>query len=177
MTLLVRTAGDPLALLPRVEEAVTRLDDRLPLDDVTTVEAELAVQLRDARFLMTVLGSLATVGVLLSLAGLYGVLAYAVDLRRKEIGIRLTVGASPASTRSRVLRHSAALVVLGVALGVPGAWYGARILEGFLYGVTALDPRTWAGALGVLTILALAASLPPARRATRVQPMEALRAE
>ena len=127
------------------------------------------------RFRMLLLASLAVLALLIAAVGLYGLMSHMVASRRREIGIRSALGGTPREIRWQVLRQGMSPVLLGVVLGLAGAWSTTRLLAGFLYGVGTGDPEAFAGALVVLIAVALLAVYLPARRASRVAPAEALR--
>lgn len=130
-----------------------------------------------ARFSMALLAAFSGVALLLSAVGLYGVIAYAVTQRTREIGIRLALGAAPRSVMSLVVRSGITLTGVGVTLGVAAAVGGTRVLSGMLYGVSPGDPTTFAAIVVLVVAIALAACYLPARRAAHIDPTEALRAE
>lgn len=177
MTVFLKTRGDPLALRPVLEDAVGRLQPGLPLDDVTTVEALVDARLGPRRFLATILTVLAAIGVALALVGLYGVLSYGVELRRREIGIRLAIGAAPESVLAGIFRRTLGIVTAGLVVGGGASLFATTLLERFLFGVTAADPLTWGAAALLLAALAVATGMAPARRAVRIDPVEALRGD
>jgi putative ABC transport system permease protein len=131
----------------------------------------------EPRFRTLLLGAFALVALLLAAVGIFGVVSYAVGQRTRELGIRMAIGARGADVVRLVLRGELAPVAVGLALGAVGAWAGTRVLASLLYGVSAQDPLAFAGALGVLAGAALLASWLPARRATRIDPVLALRSE
>ncbi|MBF5045666.1 ABC transporter permease [Aggregicoccus sp. 17bor-14] len=177
MTLTVRTQGEPGAALAGVRGALAELDPSLPLASVTTLEASLDESLAPARLQTFLLGGFSLLALALALVGIYGVMAYAVSQRTQEFGVRMALGADGASVRRMVLREGARLVGLGLLLGLAGSLALARVLQGLLFGVGAGDPLTYAAVVVVLGGAALVALDAPARRATRVDPMESLRAD
>jgi len=175
--LTVRTSGDPKAVLPAVREIVKEMDPRLAIAGSFTMEEVLAQAVAEPLFLMTVLSAFAVVALALGAIGIYGVLAYAVALRSGEIGIRRALGAGGGAVVTMVLRQSLLLAGIGVLLGLAGALAGGGALASFLHEVSPTDPLTFlVVAVGVVFLAALAA-LVPARRASGVDPLEALRVE
>jgi predicted permease len=175
LSLVVRTEGDPLSLAPAVERIVRELDPALPVANVRTLEQHVAGVTAQPRFLTLLLGVFAAAALLLATVGTYGVMAHSVAERHREIGIRMAMGAEPASVRGLVLWQGAGLAAAGVALGVLGALGLTRFLESQLYEVGATDLGTFVAVPLVLGGVALLACYLPARRATRVDPVEALR--
>ncbi|HKQ61525.1 MAG TPA: ABC transporter permease [Candidatus Polarisedimenticolaceae bacterium] len=177
VTLLVRTTGEPAGLLPAVRAELAALDPDLPVPLATTMESYLAEQLAGPRLAAAGIGAFAALALLLAAVGVYGVTAYAVGQRTREIGIRLALGAARRDIVRLVLRQGAWLVLGGSALGAVGALAVTRLFSGFLYGIRPTDPLTFAAVIAVLALAALAAVLVPARRASRVDPMSVLRYE
>jgi putative ABC transport system permease protein len=177
MTLVVRTDGDPMKLAGPVRNAIWGLDADLPVADVKPMESYLGDSVARRRFNATLLGSFAALALLLAAVGLYGVVSYSVVQHTREFGIRMALGASAKRVQRGVLRESLILAGLGVGAGIVGALALTRLLEGLLYEVSATDPAVFVGIAVLLTLVALLAAYLPSRRATRVDPMEALRYE
>ncbi len=174
-TLHVRVAGDPGAAAPQVVEAVHALDPELPVFDVTTLRASVAFATIFERLAATFVGAFGAVALALASLGIYGVIAYSTRQRTQEIAIRMAMGASASDVVRLVMGRGVRLTLLGLALGLVGSVAVARLLRTHLYGVSPLDPATFGGVALLLAAVALAASYVPARRATRVEPSEALR--
>jgi predicted permease len=173
----VRTQDSPLAISAEVRTIVRQLDAAATVDNVATMEQIVSNAVSGPRLYAVLLGAFAAVAVTLAGIGIYGILAFIVTHRTREIGIRLALGAPPAAVVSLVVRQSAVQGLLGVLLGVGGAALLSRYLEGLLFGVTPLDPPTFVVAGVGFTLVALLAAYRPARRATRVDPLVALRTE
>jgi putative ABC transport system permease protein len=172
---VLRAGGEPGALAPAVARAIAALDPNVAVSDARPLTDVLAGNVAEPRFRMTLVGGFAAAALLLAAVGLYGVIAYGVTRRRTEIGIRIALGATPASIRSLFVRRALRLAAVGVAVGAAAAIPAARLLSGLLYGVDARDPATFAVAAGVLVAVAALAALLPARRAAAIQPLDALR--
>jgi len=177
MYVAVRTAGEPAGLLAPVRRQVRALDPGVPVYGERTMAGYVDEALAPTRFAMLLLGLFAAVAVLLAAVGLFGVIAYSVRQRRREIGIRLALGAPAASILRLVLVRGVGLIALGVVLGLAAAAMLTRVLRSQLYGVSATDPWTFAAIAALLAVLALLASWLPARRAMEVDPVQSLRAE
>jgi predicted permease len=177
MSLLVRTQGDPAAAIPAVRGEVQKLERNLPLTQARPMTELLAMSLFGARAGAILLGCFGLLALLLATVGLYGVMSYSVSRRTREIGIRMALGAQGSTVLRLVLREGMTLVALGVALGLVVALAVTRLLTGFLYGVSPTDPAAFAVVALLLSAVALVASLLPARRAAKVDPMIALRYE
>ena len=177
VNIVVRATGDPLALVPFLRQDVLDLNPNLPIDNVMTMGARLSSSVAQPRFYAFVLGVFAAGALALAMMGIYGVLAYTVSRRSREIGLRMALGADRRGIRNMVIRQGALLVGVGVALGLAGALATTRALESLLFGVTPLDVPTLIAVPMLLITVAIAACYLPARRATRVDPMIALRDE
>ncbi len=177
MFMLVRTKSDPAQLTAAVTREIQSLDSDLPVFDVKTMEGRLHESLARRRFSMLLLGVFAVIAVMLAAVGIYGVMAYSVNQRTHEIGIRLALGALPANIQTLVLRQSLTLVSVGIGLGLAGAFALTRAMASLLFGVSATDIVTFALTSLLLGGVAMLASYLPARRAAKVDPMIALRYE
>jgi predicted permease len=174
LSVVVRTAGDPTALADRLRQRARQLAPDVPMK-FTTLEASLAENVAAPRFRTLLFGIFAAVAVLLAMAGVYGVMAYAVGQRANEIGLRMALGASPGNVLGLVLRQGLRLTALGLAIGLVGGVAATRLLGTMLFAVKPTDPLTYAAVAVVLTLVAAAACYAPARRAMRLDPMAALR--
>ncbi len=173
----VKTEGDPEAIGRDVERCVRAVDPELAVFDVATMDRRLAVALRQPRFRTLLLSFFSITALVLAAVGIYGVVAQAAGERERESAVRIALGARPAEIARLVLRESASSALLGIALGTIGAAAFARLLGTLLFGVDAFDRVAFLGAPAVLGLVALAASYLPARRATRIDPIAALRSE
>ena len=153
------------------------LDPELPVARLQTLDAVVARSVSEPRFYMVLLGAFAVMAVSLAALGIFGVMSYAVVQRSREIGIRVALGAHPRDVLKMVLRHAFLLTALGVAAGLAGALALSRVIASLLFQLSPTDPATLAGVGLALTAVALLASYLPARRATRVDPLVALRSE
>jgi putative ABC transport system permease protein len=177
MTMLIRTQGDPLEAVPTVRGLLKSLDPTLPVERIVTMSMLIGDSLQSTRFNTVLLGLFAGVALLLSAVGIYGVVAWNVTQRTREIGVRLALGADHTNVLLLVIRQSMRVVLIGVAIGVLGSLAVARTLQSLLFEISAFDLRTFAAVSTLLAAVALLACWLPARRATRVNPIEALRAE
>ena len=177
VSIVARTTGDPLALVPFLRQDILDLNPTLPLDRVMTMGARLSSSVAQPRFYAVVLGIFAASALALAMVGIYGVIAYTVSRRSREIGLRMALGADGGRIRNLVVRQAALLVGVGVALGLAGSFVTTRALESLLFGVTTLDLPTLVAVPVLLIAVAVAACYLPAHRATRVEPMDALRYE
>jgi len=175
--LIVRSTGDPSALLSALRAAVQRLDPELPLSEPAPVITVVAASVTSQRFSTTVVGAFAIVALALAGIGIYGVLAHAVGQQTHEIGLRMALGARRSTVLWVVLRRALTLMVIGGAIGAVGALALTRVMAGLLYEVRPTDAATFAGSGMLLALLAVLAGLVPAWRATRVDPLRALRTE
>jgi predicted permease len=175
--IVMKTQGDPLALVPSVRRAVWNQDASLPLSDVQTMEQNIASSVARPRFLTMLLGVFAGVALVLAAVGTYGVIAYSVAQRSREIGIRMAMGAGSGSVVALVVRNGVVLALTGAGLGIAGAFLMTRFLAAQLYEVSATDPSTFVVAPLFLTAVAVLASFIPARRGTRVDPVTVLKQE
>ena len=177
MTMVVRVAGDPLAALPAIREQVKALDPEVPVYHGKKLEDYVTASVAQRRFTGLLCAVFAIAGVLLAIVGLYGVMSYTVAQRTHEIGVRVAVGAERRDILRLVLRQGVGLALVGILVGVIVALGMSSVLASQLFGVTATDAKTYAAVAGVLLGVAALACLLPARRATRVDPMVALRYE
>jgi predicted permease len=175
--LTVRTDGNADALLGAVRKQVQTIDPNLPLYDVKTLTEHMRFALFPPRIAATVLGVFGLVALLLSAIGIYGITSYTVAQRTHELGIRLALGAQRSDVLKLVLRHGFKLTMIGAALGLGGAYLATRAITSVLYGVSATDPFTFVFVSSLLIGVALVASYVPSRRATKVDPLIALRSE
>jgi putative ABC transport system permease protein len=174
---VVRTTGDPFAVASSLRALVQELEPQATVDNINTLEQIVSNSLLRPRLYALVLGVFAGVAVALAAIGIYGVMAYSVAQRTREIGIRMALGARRGNVMALVLVRSVALTSAGMAAGLLGAAAVTRYLEAMLFGVTPLDPATFAAVALLFAVVALFASYVPARRATNVNPLVALRCE
>jgi predicted permease len=177
MSFVVRTSSNPESLVQPVSRAIYSIDKEQALTDVQTMDQVLMQSLSDRRFNMTLLLTFAGVALVLAAVGVYGVMNYTVTLRRRELGIRMALGAKASDVLRLVLRQGLTLTLIGVGAGLISAYALTRLMASLLYGVTATDYLTFASVSAVLIVVGLVASFVPARRATKVDPTIALRTE
>jgi predicted permease len=176
--IMVRVAtGDPSHVTPGIRDAVRGVDASAAVSNVATMETVIANSLGSPRFYFTLLGTFAAIAMVLALAGLYGVLSYAVAQRTREIGIRSALGSTRGGIVRLVTREALVLVSAGIVLGLAGGTVVTRLMESMLFGISPLDAVTWIVAAGLMATAAMAAALIPARRASRVDPLIAIQAE
>jgi len=175
MNLVLRTDGDPRSLIGSVRDTLQALDASIPVSRTETMEQMVATSLSADRFSMLLAGAFGAMALLLASVGIYGVLSYTVEQRTKELGIRMALGADSGEVRGLVMRHGARLTAISIGLGLVGALWLTRFMASQLYGVNPNDPLTFAGVALVLATIAALACWVPVRRATRVDPVVALR--
>jgi putative ABC transport system permease protein len=176
-TLVARTAGDPMAIVPTVRAMVRAVDPVMPLQDVRTMDQVISSSMAGARFRTSLLVALALIALVLAAVGVYGVMSYSVEQRTQEMGLRMALGASPRDVLRLVTGHGVRLAIAGIVLGGFFAWALTRVLASVLFGVTPTDPLTFGTIAVLLAAVASLASYIPARRATRADPMLVLRTE
>jgi len=174
-TLIVRTKLEPTALVRGLRTALAPVVPNLATNGVQTLQSAVDRAVSSRRFFTALLGAFSVFALCLALLGIYGVISYTVTHRTQEIGVRIALGASSAQVQGRIIRETLELATVGLAFGTVGAWLAGRALSGFLFGVTAADPATYAVMVGVLTLVAIASGYLPARRASRIDPIIALR--
>jgi putative ABC transport system permease protein len=177
MVLYLRTSRDPSLIFPPVQRTLRSLDPLLPVEDVRTGQTVINQALWSARIGVGLLAVFGFLALSLACIGLYGVMAYSVNQRRHEIGLRMALGAAPRSISRLVLRQGMTLACAGVASGLAASLGVGHILAGFLYGIGGVDPLTFVAVSLILIAVALMACYIPARRAAKVDPMVALRYE
>jgi predicted permease len=175
MTIAIRTAGDPETVAPALRAAVTAFDETLPVSGVQTMTRHLGLALMPARLAGAALGVFGLLGLVLASVGMYGIMSYTVSQRRREIGIRMAVGAAGGDVVRMIMRQGLSLVVVGAVIGIAGALGASRLLRGILYSPSVVDPTTFISVPLLLTAVAALASWLPALRASSVDPLEALR--
>lgn len=176
-SLVVKTDGNPKALIKSIAAAVSSVDPDLPLANVKTVDEIISESLAIDRFSVVLFSSFGVLGLLLAGIGIYGVMAFTVAQRTQEFGVRIALGAQRSRVVTLVLKEGTTLAVIGALIGLGGAYLVGRAMQSTLYGVGAMDARVFGAVACVLLIAALLACLVPAWRASRVEPMVALRYE
>jgi putative ABC transport system permease protein len=174
---IVRSATDPTSHLPEIRAAVRAIDPTIPVYDISLFGDLLSNSLGSRRFNMYLLACFAALALVLACVGLFGVLAYLVAQRTRDIGVRMALGASRRDVFQLIVWQGLALAVAGAALGVAGGFGAAHLLRALLFSVTPNDPVTFIAVPIVLVVVALLACFGPAHRATRIDPLSALRAE
>ena len=174
-TIVMRSTSDPALLSAAIRERIQAVDREVPTT-IKTFDSVVLASVADRRFTMVVLSAFGLFALFLAAVGIYGVLAYSVNRRTREIGVRMALGAARGRVLRMILRDAMRAVVPGIGVGIAGALMLTRLMSGLLYGIAPTDPLTFVAVIAVLVVVTLAASLVPARRATRVDPMEAIRA-
>jgi predicted permease len=174
---VIRTSGDPLAMVPVLRRELEALNPRIPLAHPRTMEQVVGNATARTTFTLTLLGTASGIALLLGLVGIYGVISYLVSQRTREIGVRMALGASAPTVRGMILRQGLALAAVGVVVGLAAAAALSRVMGSLLYGVSAVDPVTYAAVAAALVAVSALASWLPALRAAGVDPSRALRAE
>jgi ABC-type antimicrobial peptide transport system permease subunit len=177
MYMVARTVTDPAGYYGAMRNLVSSLDKNQPIAHLTTMDEIWRNYTIRPRFYLSLFGSLSALALLLAAAGIYGTLSHTVSQRTHEIGVRRALGAQDGDVLRMVIRHGMILASLGVAAGLGGALALTRLMRGFLYEVSVTDPATFGMAAGLLILVAICACYAPARRATKVDPLVALRHE
>ena len=174
--LVVRTALPPAGLASAVRAALQPIDPNLPGNEFRTLQQLVDKAVSPRRFVVLLLAGFSAFALILASLGVYGVVSYSVNQRTQEIGIRMALGASAGDLQAGIILQTLRLAAMGMLIGVAASWILTRALSGLLFGVTATDPVTFLGMLAILTVVAVTAGYIPARRAARIDPMMALRA-
>jgi putative ABC transport system permease protein len=177
MTFVVNTTSDPAEMAPAVERELRAIDPDQPVSDVRTMKQVMADTVARARFNTLLLALFAGLATLLAAVGIFGVMNYSVTLRTREIGLRMALGAQPGQVLMLILKQGLLLTLIGIGIGLAGALALTRIMSSLLFGVNATDPVTFTALVLLLTVVSLLACYIPARRATKVDPLIALRYE
>jgi putative ABC transport system permease protein len=175
--LVLRTKGDAASVTSAVRQAVWSVDKDQPVTNVRTMDQVFAAAISQERFQALLLGLFAALALVLACVGLYGVISYSVAQRTHEIGVRMALGARPHDVLRLVLRQGMGLTIVGLVVGIAVGLLATRVLSDMLFGVTARDPLTFVGVPALLLLVAFLACYIPARRATRIDPLVALRYE
>ncbi len=177
MTLVVRATQDPTQLAAPISREIWAIDKNQPVGEIRTMDDSLGEWTADKRFMMVLLASFAALALLLAAAGIYGVLAYSVSQRTREIGIRMAIGATAGDVLGMIVREGLLMTGIGLAIGLAGAVALTRLLQGLVFGVSTTDAASFLAGISVLALASIAASWLPARRAARLEPLIALRDE
>ena len=174
LTYVVRTAADPASLIARIRAEAAAMDPDVPIAELSTLASYVSNAMSQTRFLLALIGAFAVMALGLASLGLYGVISYSAKQRTREIGVRVALGASERAVVGLILGQGLAMSLAGIGLGLAGAVALSRAVSAFLVGVSATDPITFAGVPALLLAVAIVASFVPARRASRVDPVDAL---
>jgi putative ABC transport system permease protein len=177
MTLLVRTAGDPNSVAAPVQRELKNAEKEVLIEDVVTMNRRLDLSVAPQRMNVVLLATFAFIALVLAAVGIYGIMAHSVTQRTQEIGLRMALGAQLRDVLAMVLRSGISLTLIGIAIGLAGAFALTRLMRTLLFGVTPTDAVTFASVAVILFVVAFLACYIPARRATRVDPLVALRYE
>jgi predicted permease len=177
MAYVLRTAGNPLNAVPAIRRAAAEVDPDMPVSDIETLEDTLGRSIQYPRYMSLLVGVFAMAAILLAAIGIYGVMAFGVAQRTREIGVRMALGSRSTQVLFLVLRQAVAMLAVGVAVGVAGSFTVTRLLGSLLWQITPTDPPTFAASAGLIVLVGLAASLIPAIRALTIDPTSALRTE
>jgi ABC-type antimicrobial peptide transport system permease subunit len=175
--IIAQTSANPMPLVPAIARVVQSVDKDAPITHIETVDQIIANSAAEPRFQTALVGSFGTLGLLLAIIGVYGVISYSVVQQTHEIGVRMALGAQRRDILHMILREGMLLAITGIAIGIGGALALTRVLRSMLFEIEPTDPATFVGVAIFLTIAALAACYIPARRAMKVDPMVALRHE
>jgi putative ABC transport system permease protein len=176
-TFYIRTRQDPLTIAESLRRLVARIDPNLPISDLKTLNQQLEQSMFPLRMVTSLSLALGIISAMLAVIGLYGVMAYSVAQRTREIGIRIALGAQAMHVLKLVIGQGLGLAMIGVLLGLIGSLGTMRVVASMLFAVTATDPATFMGVAGILALVAILANYIPARRAVAVEPVVALRYE
>jgi putative ABC transport system permease protein len=177
MMVVVRSPLGTAAAVGATKRVIHEMDPALPVYEITTIDDIVGATVAQPRLNTILLGAFAALALLLAIVGIYGVISYSVSQRRQEIGVRVALGAQPGDVFRLVVRQGAALAAAGIAIGLIGSWLLTPLLRSWLYEIEPSDPGTFAGVAAILGLIALVATTIPARRATKVDPVLAMRAE
>jgi putative ABC transport system permease protein len=177
MSIVIRSTVEPNSLAASVRSAVNEVDKTVPVADIETMDRIVTESVMQPRFNMVLLGLFSAIALLLSAAGIYGVTSYTVTQRTHELGIRLALGAQLGDVLRLILKQGLVVILIGVAIGLVAAFLLTRLLKSLVFGVSTSDPMTFVSITLLLSLVALVACYVPARRATKVDPLVALRYE